>query len=359
MQESEIKKAAATLLEKIFKTNRPANELINTYLRMHRYVGSNDRKTLYHYLWTAIRSYARLTYLYPDASWDERLEQLGTLPAHLDGAPDWVNWEVPDWLLSHIPGADQELPALLEPAPVILRAIADREKVRQALADEGIPTTPTPLSPFGLKVMDGRYNITASKTYKAGLVEVQDEGAQMIALEAGVKPKSSVFDFCAGAGGKSLIFAQLMNNQGEIASYDVSVRSLKELEKRAYRAHISIIRTHYKLFPTYKKFDYVVVDAPCSGTGTWRRCPDARWNLTEKQLMNITHRQAEILETACAYVKDDHFLVYMTCSLTQDENEDQIQHFLEKHPEFHLLKQKRFSPYRTGTDGFFVAVLQR
>ena len=358
MQELEIKKAAADLLEKIFKTNRPANELINTYLRMHRYVGSNDRKTLYQYLWTAIRHHARLDFLYSGASWAEKLDHLTDIPGVITGAPDWVNWEVPKWLISHIPEANKELPALLEAAPVILRATTDRTTVQQALADEGIPTTPTHLSPFGLKV-DGRYNVTASKTYKAGLVEVQDEGAQLIALEVGVKPKASVFDFCAGAGGKSLIFAQLMNNLGEIASYDVSVRSLKELEKRAYRAHISIIRTHYKLFPTYKKFDYVVVDAPCSGTGTWRRCPDARWNLTEKQLTNITHRQAEILDTASAYVKDGHFLAYMTCSLTQDENEDQVQAFLEKHPDFHLLKEKRFSPYRTGTDGFFVALMQR
>ena len=181
----------------------------------------------------------------------------------------------------------------------------------------------------------------------------------MIALDLNVKPKSSVFDFCAGAGGKSLIFAQIMKNQGEIASYDVSVRSLKELEKRAKRSHISIIKTYYKLFPNYKKFDYVVVDAPCSGTGTWRRCPDARWKITEKQLTNITQRQAEILEKASTYVKDGHFLCYMTCSITKDENENQISNFLSTHQNFVLKYQKRYSPFRTQTDGFFVSIMQK
>ena len=359
MQQEEIKKAAAFLLEKIFNTNRPANELINSYLRTHRYIGSNDRKQLYSYVWDSIRFNARLEFSYPTHSWKERLEYLETINEIIDEAPNWVNWEVPEWMIKHIPEPEKELPCLLESPPVILRAIEDRTKVQMLLAQENIPTSLTSLSPFGLKVEDGRYNIVASRAYKDGLVEIQDEGAQMIALDINVKPKSSIFDFCAGAGGKSLIFAQIMKNQGEIASYDVSVRSLKELEKRAKRSHISIIKTYYKLFPNYKKFDYVVVDAPCSGTGTWRRCPDARWKITEKQLLNITQRQAEILEKASTYVKDGHFLCYMTCSITKEENEKQIENFLSSHQNFTLKYQKRYSPYRTQTDGFFITIMQK
>ena len=358
MHNDEIKKAAVFLLRQIDKTNKPANEIVNAYTRTHRYIGSNDRKQLLEYIWNAIRRKARLQFLYPEENWETLIEKTDAELVLPLNTPDWVRWEVPQWLLPHIPEPATELPALLDTPSVIIRANGDRMCIQSELQKEGIVTTLCKHSPLALQV-EGRYNLVASKAYKNGLIEIQDEGAQLIGLEVGVTPKCSVFDFCAGAGGKSLLFAQVMQNRGEILAYDTSVRSLKELQKRAYRAKVSIIKTTYKHPQPYKKFDYVVVDAPCSGTGTWRRCPDARWNLTEKQLLNIVKRQKEILDIAKTYVKNGHFLAYMTCSITTDENEGQVDTFLSENPDFHLVKMRRVSPARTGTDGLFVALLQK
>lgn len=356
---TELVKAAAYLLEKIERHPAPAGEMINTYLATHKYLKGEEKREFLALVWGVIRAKARLMWAYPDLSWQERIEKFseGGIP-DVSSAPKYVQWEVPEWFLDHVPEYEKELPTLLEIPSIILRAIGNREEILQALAEEGIMAEPCQKSPFGIRLAEYA-NLKNTKVWKQGLIEVQDEGAQLVALDIGVQPKQSVFDFCAGAGGKSLIFAQMMQNRGFIQAYDITPKKLFELNKRATRAHISIIKIILKLEKPDKKFDHVVVDAPCSGCGTWRRSPNLRWNLTEKQLAHISKVQGEILERASAYVKPGHYLSYITCSLTRDENEDVVEKFLLAHPNFKVIKQKRYSPARTGTDGFFLCVMQR
>ena len=206
-------------------------------------------------------------------------------------------------------------------------------------------------------ILTKRCNLNESKSYKNGLIEVQDEGSQLVAIETGIKSGDTVLDYCAGAGGKSLAFAQMMKNKGKIIAHDVSTISLSELNKRAKRAGVSIITTKTPIFSEdYPQgFDHVVVDAPCSGTGTWRRCPDARLKLTEKMLSELTQKQTVILDTACRFVKKGGLLHYMTCSILRDENDDQVRTFLTRHADFELIHTKQYSPANTQTDGLFIA----
>ena len=359
METSELHKTVGYLLEKIESRSTPANDIINDYLNTHRYLSAADRQEILSLTWRIIRNWFKVHYLYPDLTWGERLIRIQeetdlTAP----DMPDYVKFEVPEWFIPHVPDADLELPHLLGQAPIILRANGNREKVMEMLAAEGLKVEPCTQSPYGI-ILAEYANLSDTKPYKKGLLEIQDEGAQLVALDIGVKPKQDVFDFCAGAGGKSLIFAQMMENRGFIQAYDAAPKRLFELVKRANRCHISIIKIVTKLPEPHKKFDHVVVDAPCTGTGTWRRIPDMRWKLNEKQLANIVKLQGEILNRADWFVKPGHYLSYITCSLTIDENEKQIQSFLKAHPNYAVLKEKRYSPYRTGTDGFYLCVMQK
>lgn len=359
MTPESLQKHAGILMERIQKKPVIANELINTYIASHKHFDGEDKRALLDLVWRCVRTMARLKFAYPNDTWEVRVKNLveQNVPAVIE-APNYVKWEVPDWFLNHLPEAEKELPALLENPPIILRAIGDRDMVQTVLRKEGIETTCTKLSPYGL-ILPEYKNLVNTKAWKDGLVEIQDEGAQLTALDIGVKPNDTVFDFCAGAGGKSLIFAQIMKNKGLIWAYDITAKKLFELVKRATRAHIDIIQIQPQLPPPTKQFDYVVVDAPCSSCGTWRRSPNMRWHLTEKQLVHIAKSQAEILNRAEAYVRDGGRLAYITCSLTTDENENQIDAFLKTHPNYCVVKQKRYSPARTGTDGFFVCLLQK
>ncbi len=359
MTPESLQKHTGILMERIQKKPVIANELINTYIASHKHFDGDDKRILLDLVWRLVRTMARLQYAYPNETWEARAKMLmeDGVP-DVKNAPNPVKWEVAEWFPAHVPEAEKELPALLENPPIILRAIGDREQAQKILREDGIETMPTKLSPYGL-ILPEYKNLTGTKAWKEGLIEIQDEGAQLVALDIGVKPNDTVFDFCAGAGGKSLIFAQMMQNKGLIWAYDITAKKLFELVKRATRAHIDIIQIQPQLPPPTKQFDYVVVDAPCSGCGTWRRSPNMRWHLTEKQLRHITESQAEILNRAEAYVKDGGRLAYITCSLTTDENETQVEAFLSGHPNYKVIKQKRYSPARTGTDGFFLCLMEK
>ena len=359
MKQEDVMKIAAELLEKIDLSASSANEIVNSYTKNHKYIDGSDRKLLLDLIWSAIRAKARLNYAYPNQNWLYKLQMLqqNGVPVSADMPLD-VALEVQPWFFEHIPDPENELRAMLDNAPIVLRANGNRDKIFKQLQDEGLPVQLCQRSPLGI-ILTEYANLKDSKAFKKGLIEVQDEGAQLLSLETGIKPNDDVFDFCAGAGGKSLIFAQMMQNRGFIQAYDASYKRLSELSKRARRANVSIIKTVFKLPEAYKKFDYVVVDAPCSGTGTWRRSPDLRWSLSEKQLYNITIKQAEILSVAQEYVKNGHFLVYITCSLTFDENEKQVEDFISKYPMFHKVRDNRYSPYRTQTDGFYICIMQK
>ncbi len=358
MKENEIREIAASLLETIDIKPQSANEIINAFTKSHRFIEAEDRKLLLEMIWRVIRLKARLGYAYPNAGWYEKIA-LATEPLpDLSNAPDYVKWEVPEWFIPYVPEAEKELPEMLENAPIVLRANGNRDKIMSVLKEEGLSVHACEHSPLGI-ILEHHSNLTESKAYKKGMIEVQDEGAQLLSIDIGVKPHDDVFDFCAGTGGKSLIFAQLMQNKGFIQAYDSSYKRLSELGKRAFRAKATIIKTVTRLPETHKKFDFVVVDAPCTGTGTWRRTPDMRWNITENQIQSIVRTQAEILDKAAEYVKNGHYLVYITCSLTRDENELQTQHFLKTHSRFLSVREKRYSPYRTGTDGFYLSIMQK
>ena len=363
MQQEQIINAAVELLEAIHLEARPANEVINGYVRSRRYIGSKDRRALGDLVWSVLRHRARLDYLCPEATWRDKLEILSAGLPDVSDAPDWVKWEVPEWLVAHIDSPERELPPLLDSASVVLRANGNRDEVKKRLEAEGLESTLTVHSPFGL-VLGKRGNLNQLACYRDGLVEVQDEGSQCVALETGISPGQAVLDYCAGAGGKALIFAQMMQNEGGILAHDISSRSLAELEKRARRAGVSIIETTTDVrgWLTYhpgQEFDHVVVDAPCSGTGTWRRCPDMRWKLTPEILAALLAKQAMILDTCIGFVKTGGLLSYITCSLLKDENGDQVEAFLRRYPSFSLVRQKQYSPAMTGTDGLFVAVLRK
>ena len=317
MKPDQIEQAIREVLLEIDATPTPANEVLNRYTRSRRYIGSKDRKALTQGVWDALR--ARPT-------------------------PDWIKAAI----------AEKELVAMNEPAQFILRVNGDRDEVQKTLSDTGIHTEQTKLSPIGL-VCEKRFDLNTNELYRSGQIEVQDEGSQLIALATGIKSGEKVLDYCAGAGGKSLCFAWMMKNQGQIVAHDISARSLKELEKRANRAGVKIETT---LKPT-GVFDHVVVDAPCSGSGTWRRCPDARLKLTEGQVKTLVKLQAEILDKACSFVKQGGKLHYMTCSLLEAENQEQMRSFLKRHKEFRLLHHQQWTPATTHTDGFFLASFER
>jgi 16S rRNA (cytosine967-C5)-methyltransferase len=302
--------------------------------------------------------------------------------------PDAVRLELPDWLLPRFQarfGAtlDAEIDALGENAPLDLRANllkVTREEAQAALAAEGWEAAPTQYSPWGLRI-DGRRPITTGPAFQQGLVEIQDEGSQLVALMAGAEPGMRVADWCAGAGGKTLAMAVTMQNRGQIVACDVSAPRLDGAVRRLRRAGVHNVERH--LVETGDKwlkrrggsFDRVLVDAPCTGTGTWRRNPDARLRLRETDLAELISKQAAILDDAQSLVRKGGRLVYATCSLLDDENEAQVSAFLVRHPGFTIVplgqawplagaapNQGQFlslTPARHHTDGFFTAVLER
>jgi 16S rRNA (cytosine967-C5)-methyltransferase len=297
--------------------------------------------------------------------------------------PDAVRLEMPDWLLPHLSPRfdDTELSALLVPAPLDLRVNllkGTRGEALAALAAEGLEATATPFSPWGLRI-EGRKQVTSGPAFRSGLVEIQDEGSQLVAVLVGAAPGMRAADWCAGAGGKTLAMAMMMQNRGQVLACDVSAARLDGAVRRLRRAGVHNVERHL-IEPGDKwakrrggSFDRVLVDAPCTGTGTWRRNPDARLRLRESDMAELLPKQAAIMDQAAALVRIGGRLVYATCSLLPEENEDQVTAFLARHPGFALVPLLRawpgsppndgdflsLTPARHGTDGFFGAVLER
>lgn len=386
------------MLGQILESTRPADAIANDYFRSRRFIGSSDRRAVSDRVWRVLRTYRRLNWwlrtdptprLLVAASVvldggsladftggrfaPERLapsEQ--TILRRLEGRsldhpsmPDAVRLEVSDWLACRIDHA--ELSALLEPAPLDLRVNllkATRDEARAALAREGIETTPTPKSPWGLRI-ESRRQITTGTAFREGLVEIQDEGSQLVAALVDARPGMRVADMCAGAGGKTLALAMTMQNRGHIVACDVSAARLDGAVRRLRRAGVHNVERHLLepgdkwLKRRARGFDRVLVDAPCTGTGTWRRNPDARLRLTEAHLAELLPKQASILDEAAALVSTGGHLVYATCSLLTEENEAQVLAFLHRHAGFSRMDTLSLTPARDGTDGFFAVVLER
>ena len=230
----------------------------------------------------------------------------------------------------------------MEPASLDLRVNllkATREEAIAALAREGVTATPTPHSPWGLRI-DGRRQITTGAAFRAGLVEIQDEGSQLVAALVDARPGLRVADMCAGAGGKTLAMAMTMQNRGQIVACDVSAARLDGAVRRLRRAGVHNVERHLLeagdkwIKRRAASFDRVLVDAPCTGIGTWRRNPDARLRLTEADIAELLPKQAAILDQAASLVRIGGRLVYATCSLLAEENEGQVIAFLSRRAAF-------------------------
>ena len=439
--------AAIELLGRIDAEVAPAERVMARYLRERRYIGSKDRRALGDLAYRVLRARARLDWwlehagpgpgdgldrprrsvlaalLLIDGRTPEALAALfdgGTYhPAPLDpdecgladalagrsltdpGQPAWVAAECPEWLWPEFveafgAGAPAELGALTGEAPLDLRVNTLKGSLaaaRTALAEEGIETAPTPLSPLGLRAA-GRPRLSAGRAYESGLVEIQDEGSQVVALMTGARPGMVVLDFCAGAGGKTLALAAAMDNRGRLTALDVDQRRLDRAAGRLKRAGVGNVERHRLddeawLARHAGGFNRVLVDAPCSGTGAWRRQPDARWRLTPETLDGYRATQARILAQAAPLVAGGGRLIYATCALLPSENRRQVEAFLAARPDFSLLPAEAvwaetlipmgapagaaaapgpapfdgpyllLSPARHGTDGFFAAILER
>lgn len=316
----------------------------------------------------------------------------GGLPEGLQGGkpsdpemPEAVRLECPDWALEPLKrrfGADfaQEMAATLLPPPLDLRVNpikASRAALLHEMAQMGLKPKPTPLAPDGIR-LPARLALGLLPGLKTGEVEIQDEGSQLIALLVGAGPGDRVVDFCAGAGGKTLAVAAQMRNKGHLVACDINETRLKRCAERVRRAGLHNVETRLLASETDRwvkrhkaGFDRVLIDAPCSGTGTWRRNPDARWRAPDLGLAALVALQGRILASAARLVKPGGRLVYATCSLLCEENEDQVAAFLAAHPAFRLVPVQTVAPHlgeaeflsltpaRHGTDGFFAAVLER
>lgn len=274
---------------------------------------------------------------------------------------------------------EEELLAMQTEAPLDIRVNslkATRTAVKEELHGAGIKVKETPFSPWGLR-LEGRPALAQMPVFQDGRVEIQDEGSQLIPLLLAPQPGMSVVDFCAGAGGKTLALSALMENRGRLVACDVLEKRLKRAKLRFTRAGAHNIETRPLKSENDEwvkrnagKFDRVLVDAPCSGTGTWRRNPDARWKELGPKLDELVALQGRILASAARLVKPGGQLVYATCSLLPDENHRQVEAFLAAHGDFALIPSAPLlkglagdmlvlTPAQHGTDGFFAALLQR
>jgi 16S rRNA (cytosine967-C5)-methyltransferase len=317
----------------------------------------------------------------------------------LDDAPPHIAGDYPEWLdasLAAVFGSDRvaEATAMASRAPLDLRVNtlkAKREKVLSSLSHLG--AAPTPWSPIGLRIELGadakNPGVHAEEDFIKGGIEVQDEGSQLAALFSAAKPGEQVIDLCAGAGGKTLALAAMMQGKGRLIATDRDKRQLAPIYERLSRAgvHNAEIRAPKgdsdPLADIKASADLVLIDAPCTGTGTWRRNPDAKWRMRPGALEVRLKDQAEVLDRASGLVKPGGRIAYVTCSVLPSENGDQVRSFLSRHPEFSIqplnetasvlwdkaedfekaaLKSAEgwlMTPRRTGTDGFFVSVLKK
>ncbi|MDA0367920.1 MAG: RsmB/NOP family class I SAM-dependent RNA methyltransferase [Proteobacteria bacterium] len=302
--------------------------------------------------------------------------------------PPPVAGNYPSWLhgaLERRFGADlsAEMAALNDRAPVDLRVNilrTDRTTLLERLRAEGFAAEPTPFSRWGIRLAESP-RLDAHPLYREGLVEIQDEGSQIVAALVGARPGDRIVDYCAGAGGKSLALAAAMGNHGEVVACDVSSGRLRALDPRVHRAGADIVKGHVLSESggdfDGAKFDRVLLDVPCSGSGAWRRQPSARWKLSRDKLNKFNELQSELLVKGSDIVAPGGTLIYATCSVLREEGEDRIAQFLAQSAGFTCLDINAvwsavldgeppcagpflsLSPHACGTDGFFAAVMRR
>ncbi|MBR6355916.1 MAG: RsmB/NOP family class I SAM-dependent RNA methyltransferase [Alphaproteobacteria bacterium] len=365
MQISAKYQAVLEILEKVMQDQYPADNIIKEYMRARKYIGSKDRKFITNAVWDIIRHRSRLefdcecceprmlllTYL-KDEDFDIVADgsQYGLKPldklekeklAHLNPEvyPEYIEKECPKWLYEKMNN-----PALAEAlnttASADIRAnFISREDAKNKLQKEGLFFSNTPYSPYGLRSAE-RINLQNCVAYQNGEIEVQDEASQLGAILCDVRADLKIIDYCCGGGGKSMMLGALMNNKGTILAHDKNIKRMDGLKDRAARLGIKNIQMVEALKPN-DLFDRFIVDAPCSGSGTWRRSPDAKYRLTPKQLKAIAKAQEEILDIAAEHLTLKGRIVYMTCSVLPEENEERIGQFLENHPDFETVDMQK------------------
>lgn len=395
---------------------------IGDYMRVRRYIGAKDRSEIVERCYNLMRAWARtgwwlarvsaqdtprlrvLAQLVLAEGCDEK--RIGQLFNGAKHSPEEIipeeqtftdalrapleHPEMPESIRAECPAAHEpelrarygqdfmaEMQAMLVPATLDLRVntfLASREKVQAFLKADGVETQETPYSPWGLRCA-GKAYLSKTKAFHKGWIEIQDEGSQLIAWLCDAQPGMQVLDYCAGAGGKTLALAAAMQRKGRIVAMDTEAKRLEKGKDRFRKAQVSdIIEVRPLLEERHKKwlrrqketFDRVLVDVPCSGSGTWRRNPDMRWRQYGPSLEELLAVQADILDRVAHTVKPGGKLVYATCSLFEEENEKQVAFFLKRHEGFRLVpvsdairngSYMRLTPLRHGTDGFFAAVM--
>ncbi|MER8428450.1 RsmB/NOP family class I SAM-dependent RNA methyltransferase [Mesorhizobium sp. M0142] len=419
--------AAIEVLDDIGRRHRPVADALKDWGLSHRFAGGGDRAAIGNIVYDALRRKRSAGWLLGEdtpraigfgalllewgqtaQSLNEALEgdkfappllnadELTTLAARrLADAPPAVRADIPDWCMPLFERAFgtawvEEGAALGTRPPLDLRVNtlkADRGKVLAELAETG--AKPARIAPHGIRIPpidgDGRHpNVQAEPAFQKGWFEVQDEGSQIAAELAGAEPGMQVLDFCAGAGGKTLALSAAMDNRGQIFAHDAEKARLAPIFDRIRRSenrNVQIVTKPAELAPLGKHMDIVLIDAPCTGSGTWRRRPDAKWRLTQRQLDARKGEQEMILDAARDFVKPGGLLVYITCSVFDEENGDQVSAFRDRHPGFvpvdhRQLWDSRFegheaavrigaaggislSPLLSGTDGFYFCALRR
>lgn len=421
--------AAIEVIEAIDSQRVPAAKALKEWGAAHRFAGSGDRAAISGLVYDVLRRQASSAWIMDDDTPRGRLLGMLRLERGLDAeaivalcdgsrfapqplsdveraalasrsvadAPPHIAGDYPEWLDAYLDGAfgddrAAETAAMARRAPLDLRVNtlkAKREKVLGSLRHLG--ATATPWSPLGLRIVLGadarNPGIQAEEDFVKGAVEVQDEGSQLAALLSGAKPGEQVIDLCAGAGGKTLALAAMMQGRGRLIATDRDKRQLAPIHERLSRAgvHNAEIRTPKgetePLSDIRESADLVLIDAPCTGTGTWRRNPDAKWRMRPGALEIRLKDQAEVLDRATGFVKSGGRVAYITCSVLPQENGEQIRKFIGRHPDFTVTPPSEvasmlwdkaddflaavcvsnegllMTPRRTGTDGFFVSIL--
>ncbi len=409
---------AAELLRALLRFDQPADSVVSAFFREHRALGARERHALAETAYAVLRQRLLVQHLAQSGSGplERRLAILAwpggeaALRAALsapeqawlaevakidrEGLPEKLRHNLPDWLAAPLQAALGDefwslVQALSQPAPLDLRVNllkAKRDEVQQALAQAGIESAPTPHSPWGLRLA-GKPALHQLDVFTKGLVEIQDEGSQLLALLTDAKRGEMVVDFCAGAGGKTLALGAAMRNTGRLYAFDTSGHRLDALKPRLARSGLSNVHPAQlaherddRIKRLAGKIDRVLIDAPCSGLGTLRRHPDLKWRQSPKAVAALQAMQGKILASAARLLKPGGRLVYATCSLLAAENEDVVAAFDAAHgAEFEPVPAQaaleaarveqaatlvsgpylRLWPQRHQTDGFFAAVWQR